>query len=310
MRSIAPGRTPTVIAWRLLLIGLALGGVLGCPPPETVTPRTPGVIEDVPDVAFEEPETTPSEVVETEDETELPLDADCQDECDGRLCGPDPCSGASCGGCPAGMACTAEGTCAGGVCEASDPGCCSADGVSLTHCVNGELTQIKCGHCGWDPQAKAYSCTGSLYASGLQSAPRICGCVPACDGKQCGPDGCGGLCGTCSEATTCFSTGDCADELVGAGESCWSAIDVPTDPLASPAGMVFEGVLAGHGNDLDAWSAGCGFEKLPSTTTYGPDLVFRLTPATSGEYAVTLEANDFDGVLYVLDSEAGNPEAC
>ncbi len=34
-------------------------------------------------------------------------------------------------------------------------------------------------------------------------------CVPACDGKFCGPDGCGGSCGSCSSGQLCSSGGRC-----------------------------------------------------------------------------------------------------
>jgi len=35
-------------------------------------------------------------------------------------------------------------------------------------------------------------------------------CVPQCEGKECGPDGCGGVCGTCEQGKTCNeSTGKC-----------------------------------------------------------------------------------------------------
>jgi hypothetical protein len=35
-----------------------------------------------------------------------------------------------------------------------------------------------------------------------------CVCVPQCSGKTCGPDGCGGTCGTCPGNATCSATGD------------------------------------------------------------------------------------------------------
>ena len=35
--------------------------------------------------------------------------------------------------------------------------------------------------------------------------PDDLGCVPQCAGKACGPDGCGGICGTCEAGTTCQS---------------------------------------------------------------------------------------------------------
>ncbi|MBM4395197.1 MAG: hypothetical protein FJ087_05860 [Deltaproteobacteria bacterium] len=34
-------------------------------------------------------------------------------------------------------------------------------------------------------------------------------CTPACDGRQCGPDGCGGQCGTCKPGRTCTEAGAC-----------------------------------------------------------------------------------------------------
>ncbi len=35
-------------------------------------------------------------------------------------------------------------------------------------------------------------------------------CTPSCGGKDCGPDGCGGSCGTCPAGETCFGDGLCA----------------------------------------------------------------------------------------------------
>jgi hypothetical protein len=34
-------------------------------------------------------------------------------------------------------------------------------------------------------------------------------CVPACSGKTCGSDGCGGVCGTCATGSTCSTSGQC-----------------------------------------------------------------------------------------------------
>lgn len=36
-----------------------------------------------------------------------------------------------------------------------------------------------------------------------------CACVPSCSGKDCGGDGCGGSCGTCGTGTTCGTGGTC-----------------------------------------------------------------------------------------------------
>ncbi len=49
------------------------------------------------------------------------------------------------------------------------------------------------------------------------SAPPVPVCKPQCDGKSCGPDGCGGVCGTCPNSSTCSADGatcECAPGTV------------------------------------------------------------------------------------------------
>lgn len=41
------------------------------------------------------------------------------------------------------------------------------------------------------------------------SALKMGSCTPNCSGKTCGPDGCGGSCGTCDEDASCDSAGQC-----------------------------------------------------------------------------------------------------
>lgn len=56
--------------------------------------------------------------------------------------------------------------------------------------------------------------SGEFVSAG--SASSSCPCVPNCSGKQCGDDGCGGSCGTCTGATEyCTSSGLCADDCAG-----------------------------------------------------------------------------------------------
>lgn len=56
----------------------------------------------------------------------------------------------------------------------------------------------------------------ALMVAGCQSSPgdgSPDACAPSCDERQCGDDGCGGLCGECPEASLCNSEGQCvADE--------------------------------------------------------------------------------------------------
>lgn len=66
-----------------------------------------------------------------------------------------------------------------------------------------------------------------------QSAPQVedtggPGCVPACQGRTCGGDGCGGVCGACPQGQRCDEQGQCVapaqpgcqETCEGAGASC------------------------------------------------------------------------------------------
>jgi hypothetical protein len=49
-------------------------------------------------------------------------------------------------------------------------------------------------------------------------------CVPACEGRACGEDGCGGQCGACGEGESCSAAGRCeVSSPEGCAESCASA---------------------------------------------------------------------------------------
>jgi hypothetical protein len=49
--------------------------------------------------------------------------------------------------------------------------------------------------------------------------PLTPGCTPNCDRKVCGPDGCGGSCGTCGAGLVC-ATGQCASSCPGGQKVC------------------------------------------------------------------------------------------
>lgn len=48
-----------------------------------------------------------------------------------------------------------------------------------------------------------------LYGMDVYSVKLTCQCVPRCDGRQCGEDGCGGSCGECSISDECNAAGQC-----------------------------------------------------------------------------------------------------
>jgi hypothetical protein len=163
----------------------------------------------------------------------------CTPACDGRVCGPDGCGG-SCGTCAEG-GCNDAGQCVNNCGDVTYEGCCV--GATLVFCLAGEVTEMTCTEtdpeaiCGWyagsTDYPAGYYCGPTLDANGNPLLdpegdpsgewPLTCegACVPACDGKECGPDGCGGTCGGCATGETC-TAGQCVGACVPAcdGKEC------------------------------------------------------------------------------------------
>ncbi len=192
----------------------------------------------------------------------------CIRSCEQKECGDDGCGG-QCGTCASDEHCV-EGTCLGsypesclGSSEPSAPtcnpgltyaGCCDELGRIVWCGPNGKLYCIDCGKalepskltCGWVPfgsdgtPADYYGCGG--FGDDPQGLyPLSCGdviCNSDCTGADCGDDGCGGSCGTCSDNAQCTDrkcvvpcvqacTGaECGDD--GCGGSCGTCSDNAT----------------------------------------------------------------------------------
>ena len=140
----------------------------------------------------------------------------CVPQCAGKQCGDDGCGG-TCGTCIGGKVCEA-GTCAtpGGCGEVTYEGCC--DGQLLKYCEGEQLKTLDCAaqqQCGWNAQGQFYDCATDGGSDPSGAHPKSCGaCVANCAGKDCGDDGCGGQCGTCSggkvcQNGTCVAQGGC-----------------------------------------------------------------------------------------------------
>jgi hypothetical protein len=108
----------------------------------------------------------------------------CTPTCTGKQCGSDGCGG-SCGTCPSGQTCNANGQCT----TTCTPNCtgksCGSDGCG--------------GSCGTCPSGQTCDANGQCTTT----------CTPQCTGKTCGDDGCGGSCGTCPSGQTCGPNGTC-----------------------------------------------------------------------------------------------------
>ncbi|GEM_PF-1556124 len=153
--------------------------------------------------------------------------AGCKPNCIGKVCGGDGCGG-SCGSCasvPGKPGCSGDGKCVA-VCV---PKCkdneCGPDGCGnlCGQCKAGEscvmdtcqsVTQgLSCkDNCG--KSLAGCSCQADCKAtdSCCPDFKESCGCIKQCSGKDCGEDGCGGVCGKCAKGKLCSGTDKCVDD--------------------------------------------------------------------------------------------------
>ena len=115
------------------------------------------------------------------------------------------------------------------------------------------LIEVNCAEqegytCLYDPIQGAYGCG---------EEPE---CVPKCAGKECGADGCGGLCGVCTSGWSC-ELGACKKEV---GASCGDVTVV-----GSCEGSVFWFCANGKllNEDCALFGETCGF--IPAEGSYG-----------------------------------------
>ena len=167
------------------MIGLLLWGVvLGCGSSGSTSSPPQGKADTAsPSTDTEKPEDTSTPALETR---EIPTSGECLT---GQVCIDDS-------DCGAGERCNAT---------LSPPGChkayCSGAGQ------------------GCDPAHGDALCLPDLFCveTPTAAAPFCADCKPECEGKQCGDDGCGGVCGACEEGLSCteMSLCDCLPDCDG-----------------------------------------------------------------------------------------------
>ncbi len=128
-------------------------------------------------------------------------------------------------------------------------------------------------------------------------------CEPMCAGKQCGPDGCGGTCGTCDPGTVC-KQGGCVE--APENDTCDTAA-----PVAGDLPLFVEGMTAGAGDDyaMGAGESSCPGIETPATGLGRPDVAYAWTAPATGSYVISVYP-DFDAALYVTTDCAALGESC
>ncbi len=156
-------------------------------------------------------------------------------------------------------------------------------------------------------------------------------CQRACDGKVCGPDGCGGTCGDCAGSACAPDQKSCCSDLCGdkicgqtvCGTSCGSCpgtkvcgadqkscVIAPGDTCATafPVGALpFTGNAKTTDGEGDYSAVLCQFGGLWGKGSR--DQVWAFTPQAAGDYAIGV-TGDFDAAVYVVDTCAAVAPKC
>lgn len=196
----------------------------------------------------------------------------CIPDCEEGYCGEDGC-GSTCE-CGEGQLCIKD-QCKLNECgDITYEGCC--DGIKVQWCEEARLKVKYCdnfpGECGWAAPL-GYDCGTDGVEDPSGTFPKWCpgACIPDCDGKDCGDDGCSNVCGTCTNHAKCID-GVCK-------KADLPLVDVVTDETTGADGMTTTDITAAEtpGNEISApvdetvqsgGSGGCGLAPRPAGQTW------------------------------------------
>ena len=209
--------------------------------------------------------------------------------------------------------CLGEGEASGTDCFGTTyEGCCDGDG-RVIWCDNDQLYCLDCvgqdAFCGWMGDNPWYGCVGTetgadpsgenpLACSGgcdpECSEDQVCldgeCCIPSCEDKACGDDGCGGSCGDCGPGQACE------------GSAC---IDLPVCQQAGTIACddVVEGTTVGATSLLDGYSCE-SWDESGAEVGYQFNVDYLADGVTADNVVVTIDYTNDDGVdldLFALD---------
>ena len=161
-------------------------------------------------------------------------------------------------------------------------------------------------------------------------------CIPDCKGRQCGPDGCGGSCGSCPENSECIQgqcqcTPDCINRVCGpdgCGGQCKPGC--PQGVMCTPDGKCADKTgpckpKGGHFNcnPENPIVGNTGLNVLNSdvldiytcnnkqSVASGPEVVYKFTPSQDGQAIITLHTKHSDYIrLFLLNGSQCSSKNC
>ena len=168
------------------------------------------------------------------------------------------------------------------------------------------------GETGWQwsadtisaPDYSSWADSGaSIPGSGYTVNPD--GCVPACEGRQCGPDGCGGSCGWCSAQGSCQEgvckvidgcMPECAGKMIGEVDGCGG--------VCSGGGFGI-GLKPGGAQDVGYFRHLVGEGQVPESDQFPIEgfLNEHDTPLPAPDYSMLVTLHAFLGLFYDPQSD-------
>lgn len=128
-------------------------------------------------------------------------------------------------------------------------------------------------------------------------------CDPQCDGKTCGPDGCGGVCGVCAfPADVCRDDQTCLDPTTVVGNTCAAPFTVGALPFSGTG----DTRAALDENLVDEGQ--CGGMVLKGMGS--ADEIWQLTADAAGAYVVDVAPEGWDAIVYALGDCADPVGTC
>lgn len=178
----------------------------------------------------------------------------------------------------------------------------SDGGGAFTLSVDSCLPDCECKECGLD--GCGHWCDECpVLSAEVCSSENKCVCLPSCDDKTCGDDGCGGSCGDCTGGAVCdLWCHDCIAEAK-AGDRCEDAIAMDEFPFS------YSGSTTGYGNDYYGWAFCAGNGSSAYLGDSAPGVAFVLQPGVPTAYYITLDATGFIPALWALP-DCSDPIGC